>query len=183
MSEKIKNLRGSVCTSTGMELNFLDTSVESITLSDIAEGLSKCARYAGQTPGKFYSVAEHSVLVSRLVPRDLKRAALLHDASEAFTGDVSSPLKSLIGSVFTNIEDQITYKVFKAFQVPVYDDEDYIHPDIHKADHLMFLKERAELMPKTKWWPQEEYPTIMPSIKCLEWQKARKLYIDEFMSS
>lgn len=59
---------------------------------DIATGLAKRCRFNGQCEG-FYSVAEHSILVSRLVPLRLALPALLHDASEAYLGSIATALK------------------------------------------------------------------------------------------
>jgi 5'-deoxynucleotidase YfbR-like HD superfamily hydrolase len=65
---------------------------EDISIVDIARGLSHCCRFAGQLRD-FYSVAQHSVLVSTLVESNLRLSALLHDASEAYIGDLSRNLK------------------------------------------------------------------------------------------
>lgn len=63
----------------------------------IAKQLGALCRYAGATPDH-YSVARHSLLVSTLVPDkpDVKLAALLHDAHEAFTGDILRPLTAML---------------------------------------------------------------------------------------
>jgi len=68
------------------------------SIEDIAEPLAKLPRFNGHTDGVFYSVAEHSVHVSRLVKRKggdarAQLIALLHDAHEAFIGDIPAPLK------------------------------------------------------------------------------------------
>ena len=65
---------------------------EDIQVKDIATALSKICRYAGRIP-EFYSVAQHSVIVSKKVSPQLAFAALLHDAAEAYIGDVISPIK------------------------------------------------------------------------------------------
>jgi hypothetical protein len=64
-------------------------------LADAVSALSKVCRFGGWTT-EFYSVAQHCVLVSQLVPVPFAREALFHDLAEAYTGDVVSPLKRLI---------------------------------------------------------------------------------------
>ncbi len=81
---------------SGGYIDLLSPRPEDIHLIDIAHGLSNLCRFTGHT-SKFYSVAQHSVLVSLLIEDpDLQHAALLHDAAEAYLGDVSSPLKRLL---------------------------------------------------------------------------------------
>lgn len=79
-------------TTSGRCLDLEYPHPEDIDISDIARGLSHCCRFAGQLP-HFYSVAQHSVLVSSLVDPPLHMAALLHDGSEAYLGDLSRNLK------------------------------------------------------------------------------------------
>lgn len=81
-----------------------------VTIDDIARSLSMIARFNGHV-SKFYSVAQHSVLLSRLAPDDLKMAALLHDASEAYLGDIVAPLKEYFransNNVFFELEEKL----------------------------------------------------------------------------
>lgn len=83
---------GEFITFTGRFLQLDEIKPEDICIEDIAHSLSMQCRYNGHV-GVFYSVAQHSVLSSLLVPERLALAALLHDAAEAYTGDVISPIK------------------------------------------------------------------------------------------
>ena len=86
---------------SGRRLDLLDPSPFDVEIEDIAHGLSRVARWNGQTAGEWaYSVAQHSVLVERLVaildrdlPQRWRLAALLHDAPEYVIGDMITPLK------------------------------------------------------------------------------------------
>lgn len=93
---------------SGKWFDFLDPHGSDFDILDIANGLSKVCRYAGQCK-KFYSVAEHSLIVSEQV-ENYAYEALLHDAAEAFMGDITRPLKQLVPEfkrLEANIEDAI----------------------------------------------------------------------------
>jgi len=83
-----------VSTKSGRRVALLNPSPSQIVIGDIAHGLAHQCRFNGQT-SKFYSVAQHSVLVASILPRELRLAGLLHDASETYLGDVVQPLKEL----------------------------------------------------------------------------------------
>lgn len=70
-------------------------SPQEIEIKDVATALSNICRFCGQTDN-FYSVAEHSIHVADLLPPRMRFYGLLHDAAEAFVGDVARPLKLLI---------------------------------------------------------------------------------------
>lgn len=88
-------------TASGALLDLVNPDPAVIRLEDIAAALSKVCRFGAQTT-RFYSVAQHAVLVQRLVVEagrpDLSLAALHHDSHEAFVGDVTTPLKRMLGS-------------------------------------------------------------------------------------
>lgn len=84
-------------TATGVFVDVADPMSGTLILSDIAQGLALTCRYGGQIK-RFYSVAEHSVLVHDLLehqgaPARILLAGLFHDAAEAYLGDVVAPLK------------------------------------------------------------------------------------------
>jgi hypothetical protein len=66
---------------------------------DIVEALSRICRFNGHVVVEHYSVAAHSLLVADQLPDHLKLAGLLHDAHEAYVGDMTSPMKAALGVV------------------------------------------------------------------------------------
>jgi hypothetical protein len=81
---------------SGFTLDLQDPDATGMPIEDIARALAYQPRWAGATR-TFYSVAEHSIMVSRLVPAPLALSGLLHDSDEAITGDIVSVVKVLIG--------------------------------------------------------------------------------------
>jgi 5'-deoxynucleotidase YfbR-like HD superfamily hydrolase len=81
---------------SGFTLDLQAPDATGMPIEDIARALAYQPRWAGATR-TFYSVAEHSIMVSRLVPDQLALSGLLHDSDEAITGDIVSVVKVLIG--------------------------------------------------------------------------------------
>lgn len=129
---------------SGALFDISDPEGSDFTLQDIAHGLGRVCRFAGQT-NRFYSVAEHCVHVARMVPIEHARAALLHDASEAFIGDVTRPLKALLPdyrAIEKRIEDAIASRFLSASDSSVFK-----LPAIKSADLALCIAEARELMP------------------------------------
>lgn len=84
-----------------------------ITLADIAYATARICRYTGHT-SRHTSVAEHSVHVSLICPPEVACHALLHDAAEAYVGDVSGPLKRLLPD-FVVVEQRVRAAVAERF--------------------------------------------------------------------
>jgi hypothetical protein len=104
-------------TISGRRINPLEPRVEDIDAVDIAASLSKQCRYLGHVP-YFYSVAEHSVLVSRHVDPAVAREALMHDATEAYLGDIIRPLKRLPAfAAYREIEDRLALVIAEKFKL------------------------------------------------------------------
>ena len=94
---------GKIRTYTGKVVDLQNPTVDMISTEDIAQALSNICRFGGQI-GYHYTVLAHSMRVVELAPKHLRYAALLHDASEAYLGDVIKPLKVILGSVYADLE-------------------------------------------------------------------------------
>ena len=111
---------------SGRRLDLLDPSPLDVEIEDIAHGLSFVARWNGQTRGDFpYSVAEHSLLVERLLalvapktPPRWRLAALLHDAPEYVIGDMISPVKAAVGPGYGELDARLSAAIHLRFGLP-----------------------------------------------------------------
>lgn len=132
---------------SGAWLDLLDPETSDFTIEDVAHGLAHTCRYAGQANG-FYSVAEHSLLVSD-VATGHELPALLHDAAEAFIGDVTRPLKQLLPE-YRRIEAALERTVFARFGVKT------MPAAVKEADLRVLAAEQAQIMPPgTDSWAAE----------------------------
>jgi hypothetical protein len=111
--------QGVLVTATGKFLNILKPHPDQICIEDIAIGLSRENRFAGQTVDA-YTVAQHSYLVSSLVPQEYALSALLHDASEAYLKDIPSPLKVMLRD-YAIIEANLMAVIVSKFRINVGD--------------------------------------------------------------
>lgn len=132
-----------ILTATGRYFYFDNPDPETVDILDIATALSRICRFTGHTEQP-YSVAQHSVYVSYLVPKEYALQGLMHDASEAYLGDVSSPLKQMLPE-YKAIERRVEMAICARFGLPF-----PLHPSIKKADLQMLVTEKRDLMPVTR---------------------------------
>lgn len=148
---------------SGKMFHICDPRPCDIEIEDIAASLSKLCRYTGHCRS-FYSVAQHSVLVSELVPPAYALEGLLHDATEAYLGDISRPTKVVLnvasGQAVAAIEAQLHEAIAERFGIPW-----PMHPEIKDADNVALATERRDLMVGESDWPNMPDPikdTIVP---------------------
>jgi 5'-deoxynucleotidase YfbR-like HD superfamily hydrolase len=139
----VGNRGATITLHSGGYFDFIDPQPDMIRIDDIAWGLSNCCRFSGQCL-EFYSVAQHSVYVSRLLfesPKDNLDAfaGLMHDAAEAYTGDMVSPLKQLCPD-FKLIEKRIEAAVMARFGLPA-----AMSPAVKLADIRMVRTEQRDI--------------------------------------
>lgn len=108
-----------ISTYTGHKIDMYEPQESEINIEDIARGLSQCNRFGGQLRYPV-SVAYHSAVVAKFAPDNLKFAALMHDASEAYLVDIPTPIKQLF-PVYYEIEERLMRVIAKRFQFN-YDD-------------------------------------------------------------
>lgn len=133
-------------TATGRQFWPLDPDPDDICIEDIAHALSNMCRYGGHTLS-FYSVAQHSVIVSRHCPQSLRLTGLLHDASEAYIADIIRPVKPFLQN-YKSIEIDVERAIAKRFSLP------YPWPEeVKKVDNRILFDERDQLMadPPRPW--------------------------------
>lgn len=127
---------------------------EDVSILDIAYALSMICRFGGHC--RFhYSVAQHSVLVSRQVARDEAFAALLHDAAEAYVGDMVAPLKRLIDG-FEPVEKAVREVIAIRFRIPA-----EMSPAVKRADLALLAAEREQVMGPCK----DDWALVIPAAK------------------
>ena len=138
-------MNASIQLANGKFYDFLDPDPSVLDLWVIASALSKIGRFTGHTRfDQPYTVAQHSVLVSYLVPQEHAMMGLMHDAAEALVGDVVSPLKQLLPA-YKEIEHKADRAVREAFRLPE------VYPSTVKAADLIALAtEKRDLMHPTK---------------------------------
>ena len=137
---------------SGRRLDLIEPSPYDIEIEDIAHGLSRVARWNGQTTGPHaFSVAQHSVLVERLVcifKPDLERrwrlAALLHDAPEYVIGDMISPFKNALGLDYAAFEQRLMTAIHLRFGLPPQPPK-WVEKLIKRADRASAFLEATQL--------------------------------------
>jgi len=141
-------------THSGRRFNPTNPNPDAIVIQDIAHALSMQCRFSGHCR-KFYSVAQHSVLVSYICDSEDALWGLLHDASEAYLVDVPRPLKrSGKFDAYIEFEHQMQEAICRRFGLPLQEP-----PSVKKADTILLATEARDLMsPLHSDWVQPVDP-------------------------
>jgi len=165
-------------TFSGISFYPLDPQPEDINIADIAHGLAMTCRFAGQCQ-KFYSVAQHSVLVSQVCKPEDALWGLLHDASEAYLVDMPKPLKILPEfKWFVEVENRVQLAVSKHFGISEVQPE-----SVHSADRALLMTEKRDLMLNVElrpWQIKFDEEPLLFVIEPLGPEEAKALFLSRF---
>lgn len=141
---------------------------------DIAYALARICRFTGHTR-EHYSVAQHSLHVAELVPPEHRLEALLHDAAEAYIGDMASPLKAMLPD-YQKIEARIWSVICQRFCI-----DETLPECVKKADLIMLATERRDLMPfnGAQWDCLDGIEPLAKTIIPLTAMEARTAYLNQ----
>jgi hypothetical protein len=138
---------GWILTYTGRQFYLHDPKPEDVCIEDIGHALSMLCRFTGHC-ARFYSVAEHSLLVTRGLPRKFWAWGLLHDAAEAYVNDLARPLKCGAAlDQYRNIENRILQTIFERFGLHPGGVGVWVPSEVKRADLQALATERRDLMP------------------------------------
>lgn len=168
-------------TFSGRKVNPLNLQPEDIDIFDIAHSLACTNRFAGHTMRPI-SVAQHSVYVSYLCPGQALQA-LLHDASEAYLGDITKWLKATPAfEAYRQAEERVQRLVFERYGCDVEQ-----HPNVEEADRLMVRFEFEQSFPPFAKIDHPNYPPISDAEHkrigpwtAWDWRHAEKMFLARF---
>lgn len=146
-------------TYTGKIFNILEPTPDMVCLEDIAHSLGMLCRFTGHVR-RFYSVAEHSVLISYMVPKKDALWGLLHDGTEAYVGDMSYPLKHQIELLsYLDIERHVQTAIGRKFDLAW-----GMPSSVHLADRELCKREGMQLV---QGWTQKPDADTWAPLRCL----------------
>jgi len=160
-----------------------------VEISDVAHGLSLICRYTGQCD-RFYSVAEHSVLCADLARHeglsvDKQMSCLIHDAAEAYIGDINGPMKALLRDrgvlELDLLEDAVQLIILQGLGM----DHLYVaDDDVKRIDMAVLVVEAAGMMVSRGAWLPPDWPKPpkdwRPLVFGLRWHDAKRVFLDRY---
>ncbi len=152
----------------------LDPRAEDVCIEDIAHALSLLCRFGGHCD-RFYSVAEHSLLVADQFS-DVEGAlwALLHDASEAYVQDLARPFKRMMPE-YRAVEDRVQLAICERFSLDL-----VVPARVHAVDRAILMDERRAIMSGSdQAWASDCEPLGI-LIACYQPTTAKILFLEKF---
>ena len=174
-------------TVSGRKIDVRDPRPDTIEISDIAWALSRMPRFSGHSiPYVPYSVAQHCIQVMKeLAPHGerIQLHGLLHDAAEAYTNDLPSPIKHIpeIHAVISKLEDKLMLTIYEAIGIdPPTEEEEQIvkiadkHQQAVEAYNFMHSRGADWNLPKVTFKKLQEFEQPLTSVKAYD------LYLNYF---
>lgn len=165
-----------IVTITGTVFTFLDPKPKLIKIEDIAHALAHTCRFSGHTK-KFYSVADHSLRVSKLCyqlgGRQLAYVGLLHDATEAYLTDMPSPIKRYLPD-YQKLEANLWRAIATRFGLP-----ETLPDEVHYADKVLLVTEGRDLC-AGNWYRDWSVLPLDDVIRPLSPHEARLEFLNTF---
>ena len=159
-------------TYTGKLLDLAHFREDDVRLPDISHALAIINRFTGHSRCP-YSVAQHSVMVSKIIEPEHARWGLLHDASEAYLGDVATPLKNMLPE-YRALEEHIQRTIARRFglvwPMPV---------EVKRADVRALMAEKRDLLTVDHDWGIDVEPMAGPILPYC-WQQAKQLFEERY---
>lgn len=168
----------------GLEVDLEAIKASDIELADIAAALSRLCRFGGHV-AMYHSVAAHSVQVSELVEASLDHLdngrrrqgaalALLHDASEAYLGDITRPLKRLpIMAGYRDLEAALTMQIWARFGLAAASQDSVLRMAVTVADDRLCRVEQRDLQGVPL-----AHPDPLPPVRSMRPRDAETLFLE-----
>ena len=168
-------------TYTGRQFWPLDPRPEDVHIEDIAHALAMLCRFGGHATA-FYSVAQHSVLVSRIVSQEYALIGLLHDAAEAYIGDMVRPLKHANQMhEYRRAEERISRAIAERYGLPWDGLGMILGTEVKAADDLALATEARDVMDGQRAGPWRPLPEPMHErIRPWGYETAERAFILRF---
>ncbi len=161
-------------TFTGKFFDPINPQPEDVCIEDIAHALALTNRFSGHSTVP-YSVAEHCVRMSYIVPIELAMDALMHDCAEAYICDMSQPLKQTPEMEgYRDIEDRVEHVCRKALGLPGWTHD----PRIKEFDWIMVVTEGRDL--GMTWWDSYGITPLPEKIIPWLWVTAEHRFLERY---
>ena len=169
-------------TYTGKVFEPQNPTPESIDIEDIAHALGMICRFNGHVQ-RFYSVAEHCVVMSNQVSEVAALPALLHDAAEAYVSDLALPIKPMVDG-YDEMEMRIREVIEEKYRANMHwaACSHYTQEEVKKADRRMLTTEMQQLMSncEREWESTKHFDPYPITLRCLSPTEAKRAFIFRF---
>lgn len=162
-------------TFTGKIIDLTNIKPDDIRMPDISHALSQLVRFTGHAKQP-YTVAQHSVFVSKLVDPRHALWGLLHDSTEAYLGDVSRPLKLLLPE-YRALEDSLHRTIAQKFGLPW-----PMPKEVKHADNVALVTEKRDLLTVDHDWGMGDIaPAVQSLANVWDSKDAKRMFESRFL--